>query len=159
VDQQQRLALAPAYVVQFHAVDILPDWEQGTPAVLAVAGPHAIPVSTALRAGDRRVVLALGRRRDTLARLRDEPAVALCVMAAGAAFTAHGRATVIREELGTAPHVAAVAIAVETIQDHLEGSRTEMLGAVRWRWTEQEAIDDERRIVAELRALSGDGAA
>ena len=27
----------------------LPHWEQGTPAVLCVAGPHAIPVSTAVR--------------------------------------------------------------------------------------------------------------
>ena len=135
-------------------MDILPDWEQGAPAVLCVTGPHAIPVSTALRAADRRVVLALGRRRDTLARLRDDPEVALCVLAAGVAFTAHGRAAVVREELHGAPHVAALAIDVERIQDHLAGSRTEILAAARWRWTEEDAARDEERIVAELRALS-----
>ena len=31
---------------------MLPDWEVGTPAVLIVAGPHAIPVSTAVRRGN-----------------------------------------------------------------------------------------------------------
>jgi hypothetical protein len=136
-------------------VDILPDWERGAPAVLAAAGPSAIPVSTAQRACDRRIVLALGRRRDTLARLREDPAVALCVMAAGVAFTAHGRAVVVREELRVAPHVAAVAIEVDRIQDHLDGSRTEIEAAARWRWTEAAAEDDEARIAAELRELTG----
>jgi hypothetical protein len=137
-------------------VDILPDWEPGTPGVLSVAGPHAIPVSTALRAGDRRLVLALGRGRETLARLRDDPDAAFCLLAPGAAFTAYGRATAVREELRDAPHVAAVAIDVERIQDHLEGSRTEILDAARWRWTEDAAADDERLIQAELRELSAE---
>ena len=136
---------------------MLPEWEQGVPAVLAVAGPQAIPVSTALRAGDARVVLALGRRRETLARLRGDPAVALCVLAAGVAFTAYGRARVVREELDGAPQVVAVAIDVERVQDHLDGSRTELLDAARWRWTEAAAADDERRIVAELRELAAAG--
>jgi hypothetical protein len=135
-------------------VDILPDWEPGTPAVLCVTGLHAIPVSTALRAADDRIVLALGRRRETLARLRDDPGAALCVLAAGVAFTAYGRASVIRAELAGAPHVAAVAIAVERVQDHLAGSRTEILDGARWRWTEDAARDDERRILAELRELA-----
>ena len=74
-------------------MDVLPSWPPGTAAVLCVAGPHAIPVSTAIRAGDRRVLLALGGRRETLRRLRDEdPAAALCVMAEGLAFTAKGQA-------------------------------------------------------------------
>jgi hypothetical protein len=133
---------------------VLPEWEQGAPAVLAVAGPHAIPVSTALRAGDARVMLALGRRRETLARLREHPDAALCLLAAGVAFTAYGRASVVREELDGAPHVAGVALEVERVQDHLEGSRTELLEAARWRWTEADAADDERRIVAELRELA-----
>jgi hypothetical protein len=133
---------------------ILPDWEPGTPGVLCVAGPHAIPVATALRAGDRRLVLALGGRRETLARLREDPSVALCLLAEGTAFTAYGRAGVVRDELAAAPHVAAVAIEVERVQDHLAGSRTEMLAGARWRWTEDAASDDERRILAELRELA-----
>ena len=32
---------------------MLPEWPEGTVAVLSTAGPHAIPVSTAVRAGDR----------------------------------------------------------------------------------------------------------
>jgi hypothetical protein len=138
-------------------MDILPDWEPGTAAVLCVAGPHAIPVATAVRAGDRRLVLALGRRRETLALLRDDPRAAFCLLGAGAAFTAHGRAGVVREELAAAPHVAAVAIDVERIQDHLAGSRTEILAGARWDWTQDDAREDERRILAELRELAGLG--
>ena len=134
-------------------MDILPHWEPGTPGVLCVAGPHAIPVSTAIRASDRRAVFALGRGRATLARLREDPEAALCLLGAGVAFTAHGRATVVREELRAASHVAAIALEVTRLQDHLAGSRTEILDGVRWRWTEDAAREDERRIVAELREL------
>lgn len=119
-----------------------------------MAGPHAIPVSTGVRAGGRRIVFALGRGRETLARLRDDPAAAFTVLAEGAAFTAHGHASVIREELEAAPHVAALALEVVRIQDHLEGSRTEILSAARWRWTEPQAVEDEERILAELRELA-----
>ena len=42
---------------------------------------------------------------------------------------------------------------VEQIQDHLEGSRTELLEGARWRWTEDAAREDERRVLAELRSL------
>ena len=69
------------------------------------------------------------------------------------AFTAYGRATVVREELRAAAHVAAVTLEVVRLQDHLAGSRTEILDGVRWRWTEDAAREDERRIAAELREL------
>jgi hypothetical protein len=134
-------------------MDILPDWEPGTPGALCVAGPHAIPVSTAVRASDRRIVLALGRERETLARLREDPEVALCLLGRGVAFTAYGRAAVVREELGAAAHVAAIALEVTRLQDHLVGSRTEILDGARWRWTEDAAREDGRRIAAELREL------
>ena len=57
--------------------DTLPRWPPGTVTVLATAAgaPHAIPVSTAVRAGDRAVLFALAPRRVSLARLRDRPAV------------------------------------------------------------------------------------
>ena len=44
--------------------DVLPVWSDGTVAVLSTIGSgmvHAIPVSTALRAGPRRIVFALSR--------------------------------------------------------------------------------------------------
>jgi len=135
-------------------VDILPHWEQGTPGVLCVAGPHAIPVSTAVRGSDSRLVFALGGGRETLARLREDPRAAFCLLGAGSAFTAYGRAAVVRDELNGAPHVAAVALEVERVQDHLAGSRTEVLDGARWRWTAEETRADERRIVAELRELA-----
>jgi hypothetical protein len=159
VDQNQRLPGPTPYVVQFHGVDILPDWEPGTPGVLCVAGPHAIPVSTALRASDRRVMLALGRGRDTLARLRADPRAAFCLLGAEVAFTAYGPASVIREELSAASRVAAVALEVERVQDHLAGSRTEMLAGARWRFTEDPARDDAERILAELNQLGAAGPA
>src|SRR5215212_8098978 len=100
-------------------MDELPRWERGTPAVVCVAGPHAIPVSTAVRAGGDRIVFALGRERETLRRLRDEPRAALLVMGAGLAFTAYGEARVLAEELEAADTVVAVELRVARVQDHL----------------------------------------
>ena len=59
--------------------------------------PHAIPVSLIVRAGPREILLGLAPRRESLARLRADPRAALTILAAGDhAFTAHGRATVLR---------------------------------------------------------------
>jgi hypothetical protein len=135
-------------------MDQLPDWEEGTPAILSTRGPHAIPVSTAIRAGECRIVLALSGRRDSLARLREDPGVAFCLLGRGLAFTAYGEARVVREELESAPHVAAVEIAVDAVQDHRD-PRTEMIDGARWRHTTDEAEQDSRRIAAELRELAG----
>jgi hypothetical protein len=131
----------------------LPHWERGTPAVLCAAGPHAIPVSTAVRAGRGRVLLALGGRREMLRRLRAEPAAALCVLGRAVAFTAYGRARVAREGLESAPDVVAVELRVERVQDHLADGRTQILDGARWRWTDDRLAESEPRIVDELEAL------
>jgi len=128
---------------------MLPEWEPGTPAVLIVAGPHAIPVSTSLRRGDARLVFALGRRRETLERLRDDPAAALCVLGRGVAFTAYGEAAVVREELDAAP-VVAVELRVDRVQDHLADGRTEMIDGARYDWRNVKDGENESRIRAEL---------
>jgi hypothetical protein len=80
---------------------VIPQWPEGTAAVLSTAGPHAIPVSTAVRTSDATVHLALGPRRGSLARLRGDPRAVLTVMAAGAAFTLHGRVSEDGEAEGT----------------------------------------------------------
>jgi hypothetical protein len=134
-------------------VDALPQWDPGTPAILCVAGPHAIPVSTALRAADDRVLLALGRQRDTLQRLRDDSRVAFCLLGEGAAFTAHGYASVVAEQLDASERVVAVQLRVERVQDHLADGRTEMLDGARWRWLDEEFGAAEEQIVAELARL------
>jgi hypothetical protein len=134
--------------------DELPVWPQGTPAVLCVAGPHAIPVSTVVRADGQRILFALGRKRETLRRLRDDPGVALCMLAEGMAFTAHGRAEVVAEDLDAADTVVAVELRVERVQDHLADGRTEVLDGARWRWIDEEAAAADPKIVAELRRLS-----
>jgi hypothetical protein len=131
----------------------LPHWERGTPAVLCVAGPHPIPVTAYLRAGDDRVLLALGRRRETLRRLREDPSVALLLMAEGLALTAHGRARVIAEELEVTDTVVAVELRVERLQNHLADKRTEMLDGARWRWCAEEHGEAEDAILAELAGL------
>lgn len=137
-------------------MDALPSWPAGTAAVLCVAGPHAIPVSTAIRAGDRRALLALGGKRETLRRLRsDDPAAALCVLAEGLAFTAKGRAQVVREGVEAAPALVVVEILVDEIVDHLADGRTSMDGAVAWHWLDEKAAESEPLIAAELRALAG----
>ena len=131
-------------------MDVLPEWPEGTVAVLCTGAgaPHAIPVSTALRAGPRVVVLALALRRESLARLRAEPACALTVLAAGLAFTAQGNATVVAE----LERVAAVRLDVDSIQDH--GQPTFAIeDGVRWRWTDAEAEQADAAVRAALRAL------
>jgi hypothetical protein len=131
----------------------LPEWERGTPAVLCVAGPHPIPITAFLRAGDDRVLIALGRRRETLRRLREDPSVALLLMGAGLAITAHGRARVIAERLEATDTVVAVELLVDRIQDHLADKRTEMLDGARWRWCSEEHGEAEDAILAELAGL------
>ena len=131
----------------------LPSWRRGTPGVLCVAGPHAIPISTAVRVGDRRVMLALGRGRETLRRLRDDPRAALCMLGEGVAFTAHGQTAVAAEELQSADTVVAVELAVERVQDHLADGRTEMLDGARWRWLDRRSAASEPAIMAELERL------
>ena len=132
----------------------LPEWPLGSAGLLVVAGPHAIPISTAVRAGDRRLVLGLSRRRQTLARLREDPRTAFALLAEGMAFTAYGQASVVREKLEGMPNLAAVELRVERVQDHLADGRTEMLGSADWRWLSDEAREADRKARAELEALA-----
>jgi hypothetical protein len=118
-----------------------------------VAGPHAIPVSSYVRAGDERIVVALGARRETLARLRGDPATAFCVLGEGVAFTAHCRAAVLRESMDAAAGNTAVELRVERVQDHLADGRTEILEGARWGWIDEEAAALQPRILAELKRL------
>lgn len=135
---------------------MLPDWPPGTVAVLATTGedgPHAIPVSTALRAGPRTVLLALGRRRGSLERLRAHPQCALALLAGGdVALTAHGTATVAGEAAGT----VAVRLDVDAVQDH---ARPEFAveGGVDWHWTDPEAERRDADVRAALLRLAADG--
>jgi hypothetical protein len=134
-------------------MDPIPDWPPGTVAVLATAGaggPHAIPVSTALRAGPRTVLLALARSRGSLARLRAEPRCALALHAAGVAVTLRGRATVAGEAAGA----VAVRLDVEHVDDH-DRPTFSIEGGVRWRWTDAQAERVDAEVRAALRALAG----
>jgi hypothetical protein len=134
----------------------LPDWAPGTVAVLSTAAgpPHAIPVSTALRAGPRRVLLALGRHRESLARLEADPRVALTLLAAGdVAVTAHGHARVVADPLPGVDGVVAVALDVSRLQDHGQ-PRFEIEAGVAWRWTDPEAEARDAEVRAALRGLT-----
>ncbi len=122
------------------------------PAQPSVVWPSAIPVSTAVRAGPRRVLLALGRRRESLARLRENPHVALAVISPGAAFTAQGLATVTAEPLPGAERDAAVTIVVARIQDH-DHPTFAIDDGPRWRWTDEEALQADAATRAALQAL------
>lgn len=135
-------------------MEVLPHWRRGTAAVLCVSGPHAIPVSTAVRSGDLRIRLALGGRRRTLTLIRDDPRAALCVLDQGLAFTAHGTARELERSLASAPGVALVELYVESVQDHLADGRTELLGGVRWRWRERRWEEVDRRLVDELEQMA-----
>lgn len=141
-----------------HELDVLPRWDDGTVAVLSTGGgaPHAIPVSTGVRAGDRRIMLALALRRTSLARLREEPRCAVTLMDDGVAATALGTARIVQEPMAISDRVAAVAIDVEEIQDH-DQPRFAMLGGVRWRWVDAEAERRDGEIRDALRTLAAEG--
>lgn len=135
----------------------LPEWRDGTVAILSTVGvgmPHAIPVSTTIRAGPRRVLFALGHGRRSLTRLRADPRAALSLVGAdNVAFTARGRAAVVLESLGSADNVAAVALDVERIDNHGR-AEFEILDGVRWRWLDEAAERRDAQVRADLRALA-----
>jgi hypothetical protein len=134
-------------------VDGLPEWEDGTVAILSTGAgaPHAIPVSTCVRAGPRTVLLALAHRRESLNRLRSDPRCALTILIAGVAVTAHASATILHD-LNEA--VVAVRLDVEEIQDHDQPTFVIDAG-VQWRWLDDEARERDAEIRAALRTLSG----
>jgi hypothetical protein len=133
----------------------LPDWSTGTVTVLSTGGgpAHAIPVSAALRADAGTVLIALARRRGSLSRLRDDPRVALTVLGAGLAFTAHATATVVEEALAEAGNVAAVRLDVHDVQDHLAPA-FELHAAVAWDWVDAEARERDAAVRAGLARLA-----
>ncbi len=134
----------------------LPDWNPGTVAILSTGAgaPHAIPVSTGIRAGDRTVLLALARRRESLARLREDPRCALTILAAGdVAVTAQGHARIVADPLAISDRVAAVAVDVRRIQDHGQ-PRFVVDDGVRWRWTDPEAERRDAEVREALRAVA-----
>jgi hypothetical protein len=106
-----------------------------------------------VRAGDDRIRLALGGRRETLTRLRRDPAAALCVLSEGLAFTAKGEARVVQEGVDPAPSLVVVEMTVTEIVDHLADGRTRMLAAPDWRWLDEDAAAAEPRILDALEAL------
>ena len=125
-------------------------------ACLSTGGgaPHAIPVSTAVRAGPRRVLLALAARRETLARLRREPRCALTIMAAGdVACTVHARAEIVEESLPGAEGVAAVSLEVDAIQDHMQ-PRFAIAAGVAWDWTDDDARAGDAAVRGALAELA-----
>jgi hypothetical protein len=136
-------------------LEALPEWPTRTIAVLATLGegPHAIPVSAPLRAGDRRILLSLHRTRGSLSRLREQPQVALAVLTEGnLAFTARGRAGIVEEPMAAAPDYVAVAIEVEQIDDHRQPAFLVEAGVDR-RWidtTERDALGERVRALARL---------
>jgi hypothetical protein len=133
----------------------LPEWPAGTVALLATQGerPYAVPVSTALRAGPRQIVLALAHTRGSLARLHANPHVAVTLLCEGdVALTAHGRARVIAPELDGAPGVAGVLVEVDELHDHGRPA-FEIEAGVRWRWVDDEAGARDQAVRGALERL------
>ena len=126
----------------------LPQWSPGTVCILATGGegPHAIPVSTAVRASDQRIVLALGARRGSLQRLREDPRVALTVLAAGdVAFTAHGTARVVADPLPGLDGVIGIEISVERVSSHKRPTFS-ITDGVAWGWVDDDARERDAAV-------------
>jgi oxalate decarboxylase len=149
-DKQIVVSSGPAHP----RLERLPEWPERTLAVLSTTdgGPHAIPVASVLRAGDRRILFSLKHSRGSLERLRESPEVALVVLGAGdTAFTARGRARIVDESMPREPDFAAVELDVEVIDDHRQpGYDVDSGVGVS---IEHTALDELRRRIADLRTL------
>ena len=126
----------------------LPDWPAGTVAVLSTAGPHAIPVSTATRSGDATIHLALAHKRDSLARLREDPRCALTILAEGVAVTAYATASVAEQD----DRVTYLRLDVESVSDHDQPTFA-LTGGVTWHWTDEGAEAGDAAVRDTLRRL------
>jgi Pyridoxamine 5'-phosphate oxidase len=125
----------------------LPEWPLRTIAVFVTVdeNPHAIPVSAPVRVGDHTILLSLHRTRDSLARLRERPQVALALLSEdNVAFTARGVARVVDEPMTDAPDYAAVQINVTVVDDHRQPAFTVEAGVER-RWIDE----DEKRALGQ----------
>jgi hypothetical protein len=136
---------------------VLPHWPARTVGVLATLGdhgPHAIPVSAPVRAGDRRILLNLNRSRDSLQRLRISPPVAVLILTAeNVAFSARGQARVVREPMNSGQDYAAIEVEVEHLDDHRQHG-FEVTAGVDRRWLEESERDALGRRVAELSEIA-----
>ncbi len=135
----------------------LPEWPARTIAVLATVddGPHAIPVSAPVRAGDHTILLTLHRSRDSLARIRQRPQVALLVLAEGnVAFTARGTARIAAGPMAGDADYVAVAIDVSALDDHRQPAFTVEAGVDR-AWVDESEREALARRVQALRGLAG----
>lgn len=134
----------------------LPEWPARTIAVLCTTegGPHAIPVAAPVRAGDQRILVSLERSRGSLARLRENPQVALTILSGGnVAFTALGRARIVQESMPDALAYVAVEIDVEKIDDH-QSTGVAVESGVRVQFADDADLSLQKRIDV-LRELSG----
>lgn len=139
-----------------HTLDELPEWPVSTASVLATVdadgAPHAIPVSTARRAGPRRIVFALGPSRGSHDRLQADARATLLVMASDTAFSAEGTVRVIAEPLDPNGRVNGLELTVDTIWDH-NGPTFGMDEGVRWHWTDEDAKQGDDAAHAALERL------
>lgn len=133
---------------------MLPAWLPGTVAILSTAGdgPHAIPVSAAIRAGPRRILIGLAATRGSLTRLRADPRVSLTIVSDGVAATAYGHAHVL-DDARLVDGVVAVEIDVGRVQDH-DRPTFEIESGVRWRWTDADADRRDAEVRAALARLA-----
>ncbi len=134
----------------------LPDWADGTVATLSTIGdgPHAIPVSTGVRASDSQLLIALATRRGSLANIKADSRVAVTFLTAGdLAVTVHGRAEVVAEPMACSDRVCAVLITAERIRDHGQ-PRFVIDEGVSWRWTDDEAAQRDVEVRAELSEIA-----
>jgi hypothetical protein len=137
----------------------LPAWPARTIAMLATVGdgPHVIPVSAPVRAGDDRILLSLHNTRGSLERLRKDAQVALLVLAGeDTAFTARGRASIVEEPMDCAPDYVAVAIEVTAVDDHRQPAFTVDAGVDR-QWVDEAEQQALRTRVQALSAMAATG--
>ncbi len=137
----------------------IPDLPGDLVAVLASVGPDgpvAIPVSAIWRRDAGGLLLALARRRATVARLRADPRAALSLNGRGFSLCIEGDARIAADPLPGAENMIAFAVEIRRAWD-ARGAATEIDSGIRWRWTEPEAARRHVRVLGALADLAGDG--
>jgi hypothetical protein len=131
---------------------VLPDWPRKTIAILSTLddGPHAIPISAPVRAADDRIRFSLRRDRDSVARIRNSPRVAITILAEGdVAFTARGDAHLLEDVLDQ-PDYVAVELHVGAVDDHRQAAFG-VTGGIDREWRDEAERDALGARVAALR--------
>jgi hypothetical protein len=134
----------------------IPDLAPDQVAILTTIdedGPTAVPISALFRLDGSTVLVALARRRASLARARRDPRAALSLSGPGFSICARGSLGIVAEPLPGADFMTALRFAAVSVWD-ARGAATEVDSGIGWHWKDSEAAGRHQRVLTALENLA-----